>query len=186
MKSLIFSTGNDSKFSTAHKVCDDYGIKLVQNELDIDEIQGEDPEKIVKDKVRKAYNQLKKPVVVSDDSWVIPGLNGFPGPYMKPMNHWFTVEDFLRLTLPLKDRRVFLIGYLAYKDGNHLKIFHQKREGFLLKEARGKQSYPNHKIFSMLGDNGLSISEVYDKGLDRSERDVAKIWHEFAEWFKGL
>ena len=183
MKSLVFSTGNDFKFKTAIEVCKRYDIKLTQNTLDIDEIQSEDAEKIVSDKANKAFDILKKPLVVSDDSWEIAGLNGFPGPYMSSMNKWFTAEDFLRITKPLKDRRIFLVAYLAYKDKNQLKVFHQKSEGFLLKEIKGKQSYPNHKIFSMLGDNGLSISEVYDKDLTRADREVAAIWHEFATWF---
>ncbi|TAK94100.1 hypothetical protein EPO05_06725 [Patescibacteria group bacterium] len=186
MKQLVFSTGNDSKYQTAQAVCTEYAIKLEQNTLEIDEIQGEDPEKIVTDKVNKAYDLLKKPVIVSDDTWVIPGLNGFPGSYMKSMNHWFQPQDFINLTLSLTDRRIFLVGYLAYKDEKLTKLFYQKREGILLEEPRGKHEPASHKVISMVGDNGLSIAEVYDKGLARSERDVAKIWHEFAEWFREL
>ena len=84
----------------------------------------------------------------------------------------------------MEDRRIFLVGYLAYKDENQTKLFYQKREGTLLNELRGKHEPASHKVISMMGDKGLSIAEVYDKGLARSERDVAKIWHDFAVWFK--
>jgi non-canonical purine NTP pyrophosphatase (RdgB/HAM1 family) len=183
MINLTFSTGNPQKFAHAHEVCDSYGIKLTQNSLEIDEIQEEDAIKIVMDKANKAYEILLKPVVVSDDSWMIMGLNGFPGPYMKSVDKWFTAEDFIRLTESLEDRRVFLVGYLAYKDEKNTKVFHQKREGYLLNEIRGKEGPANQQVMSMLGDNGLSISEVYASEQSHSEREVAKIWHDFAKWY---
>jgi non-canonical purine NTP pyrophosphatase (RdgB/HAM1 family) len=186
MNQLIFSTGNDSKYTTAKEVCNKHGIELTQSALEIDEIQGEDAEKIVIDKVNKAYELVKQPVIVSDDTWLITALNGFPGSYMKSMNHWFKPQDFINLTQSLSDRSIYLVGYLAYRDGEQIKLFYQKREGILLKEPKGQHEPASHKVISMVGDNGLSIAEVYDKGLARSERDVAKIWHEFAEWFKDL
>src|SRR5579859_1519227 len=106
MKEVIFSTGNATKYRLAAQTCEKNGIKLIQKHLYIDEIQGEEPKKIVLDKAAKAYATLKKPVVVSDDSWAFQGLKGFPGPYMSSINHWFAPEDFLRLTLPLADRSV--------------------------------------------------------------------------------
>lgn len=183
MKQLVFSTGNSDKYTNAQDICDLYKIQLVQNTLEIDEIQGEDPEKIVTDKVNKAYDLVKKPVIVSDDSWEIPGLNGFPGAYMKSINHWFTPEDMINLTRSLTDRRIFTIGYLAYKDENGVKVFSQKKEGYLLTEPRGKTEPTSRKVISMLCDEGLSIAEVYDSGSDRRGRDVVDIWREFAEWF---
>lgn len=183
MKQLIFSTGNETKFSNAQEICDLYKIQLDQNKLEIDEIQGEDPEKIVTDKVNKAYDLVKKPVIVSDDSWMIPGLNGFPGAYMKSINHWFQPQDIINLTKSLTDRRVFLVGYLAYMDADGVKVFSQKKEGYLLTEPRGETEPSSRKVISMLCDEGLSIAEVYDSGMDRKDRDVSGVWREFAEWF---
>lgn len=77
---LIFSTGNPEKFAIGSQTCRGYGIELSQNSLEIDEIQGEDAERIVRDKADKAYSLIGEPVIVSDDSWEIPGLGGFPGP----------------------------------------------------------------------------------------------------------
>lgn len=186
MHKLIFSTGNSYKFTHAREVCEAYDVELIQNEQEIDEIQGEDGEKIVIDKVNKAYEILKKPVIVSDDNWEITGLNGFPGAYMKSMFHWFKAEDFIRLTKDLEDRRIFLVGYLAYKDDKITKIFRQKREGYLLTEPRGNNETSGGQIISMVGDNGLSINEVYDSGQPHNEREVTKIWHDFAKWYKDF
>lgn len=183
MESLLFSTGNESKYQTALGVCAKYGVSIKQSKLDVDEIQGEDPTKIVTHKAQSAYYILKQPVLVSDDSWEIPGLQGFPGPYMKSINHWFTVDDFVHLTKPLADRRVFLLSYLAYTDGNTTMVFAHKREGTLLEEPRGKNGPAAHKIIAMSEDGGLSVAEYFDKKLPLDRRDSEKHWHDFIKWY---
>ena len=80
MHSVYFATTNKEKLLIAQTVCSQFDIEVFQANADIDEIQGEDPGPIVKDKARRAYELLLKPIVVSDDSWAIPALNGFPGP----------------------------------------------------------------------------------------------------------
>lgn len=87
MKTIYFATGNPDKIKIAETVCEPINIKVQAVDLDIDEIQGEDPEMIVRDKAKKAYEKLGMPVVVSDDTWSIKALNGFPGAYMKSINY---------------------------------------------------------------------------------------------------
>jgi XTP/dITP diphosphohydrolase len=184
MNTLCFSTGNEDKFRTATEVCTQYGITLIQKDTPIDEVQSEDPEYIVLDKVTKAYAITPGPIIVSDDSWQIAGLHDFPGPYMKSINNWFSADDLLRLTLPLADRRVFLVQHLAYKDGERTKLFSLKIEGTILKEAKGSYGKASHKLFAMQGDGGLSMAEHRDKDIANSQRDVGKIWHTFSAWYR--
>lgn len=184
MSSVVFATGNAEKFEIARAVCEPLGLRLCQKKLDIDEIQGEDSEVIIRNKARKAFELLHEPAIVSDDSWNIPGLNGFPGPYMKSMDHWFTPQDFLNLTRPLKDRRIILIQLLAYDDGRHVHIVRKEHIGTLLTEARGSYGMPLQKVVTMPGDNGLSIAEAYDRGTVRAERDVAAGWRELVARLK--
>jgi inosine/xanthosine triphosphate pyrophosphatase family protein len=183
MKELIFSTGNDEKFLTAKHTCDNYGIKLTQKSADIVEIQEESPEKVAVDKAAKAFALLKRPVVITDDSWSFSGLKGFPGVYMHSINEWFTPDDFLRLVLPLADRKAILTQYLVYDDGQEQKVFSKQTEGELLKEIRGTSKHPSHTVITLTGDNGLSIAEAYDQATDKSTRKSAQIWQDFADWF---
>ena len=184
MSSIVFATGNAEKFEIALATCEPLGISLTRKALDIDEIQGEDSEAIIRDKARRAFDQLGEPVIVSDDSWNIPGLNGFPGPYMKSMDHWFTPDDFLNLTRPLKDRRIILVQLLAYQDKRHQQVFRNEYVGTLLTERRGQYGRPLQKVVTMPGDDGLSIAEAYDKGVIHTERDVAAGWRQLATWHK--
>lgn len=184
MSDLVFATGNGEKFQIARKTFSIHGIDLKQARLEIDEIQEENPERIVIDKVTKAFQQLGRPVVVNDDTWSIPGLRGFPGPYMKSVSHWFTAEDFLNLTRSLEDRRVVLSQRIAYKDKNTEKVFMLEYTGELLQEARGSYGISWQKVITMPGDNGLSVAEVYDKGIVEEEREVAEGWEQFIAWYE--
>src|SRR3990167_7888269 len=123
MRIVYFVTNNQEKIQIAQTVCAEAGITVKAVALDINEIQGENPELIIRDKAQRAFEKLNMPVVVSDDSWNIRALKGFPGAYMKSINHWFTPEDFLRLMDGVEDRRITLHQYLAYTDGSLTKVF---------------------------------------------------------------
>lgn len=186
MKSIVFLTGNNRKYQDAKLVCYEYGIDVIQQNIDVDEMQSEDPEIVAIDKAQKAYKEFKQPLVISDDSWAFPGLKGFPGVYMHSMNEWFTPDDFLRLVLPLEDRRAILTQYLVYTDGVTKKVFKSTSEGTLLTEIRGKSHHPSHTVMTMKGDEGLSIAEVHElqNQQNRIKRKPAIIWHDFAKWYQ--
>ncbi len=186
MKNLVFSTGNKEKFKAASDVCRVYGIDLIQKELPILEIQSEDPAEIIKDKVMKAYELLQEPVIVSDDSWHFEGLNGFLGPYMKSINHWFRTEDFINLTRHLDNKRVYITMYLAFKNAKQVKLFHYRHGGYILDSPKGISGPPAVQITSLDGDRGLSIAEIYDQGQDNSVRDASQVWHDFVQYYSNL
>jgi inosine/xanthosine triphosphate pyrophosphatase family protein len=186
MKQLLFATGSPEKFITAQHTCERYDIRLTQKNIDTTEIQEEDAEKVALDKAAKAFAVTGRPVVITDDSWSFSGLNGFPGVYMHSINEWFSSEDFLRLVLPLEDRKVVLTQHLIYSDDQGQKVFIKQTEGILLKEIRGVSKYPSFQIITLAGDNGLSIAEAYDKAVDKSTRKSAQVWRDFAEWFSQV
>lgn len=189
MNTVYFATSNQEKLLIAKTVCSKFDIKVMQASIDIDEIQGEDPVIIVQDKVRRAYEGLSKPVVVSDDSWDIPALNGFPGPYMKSINKWFKSDDFLRLMSGIKDRTIILHQLLAYCDGSILKVFSNDIHGKVIDEPHGKNDRsPNMTVTVLDYDNGKTIAEVFEQGEKAVvERYLTRpdAWHGFAEWYKS-
>lgn len=155
---------------------------------EIPEIQGEDIAEIIEHKARAAYAELQKPIVVSDDGWEFPGLNGFPGAYMKSINHWFSSEDFIRLMDGVTDRRANILEYLAYYDGSEVTIFSHVIKGTVLTEVRG--DHPKAKCMNVVTldiDNGLSITEVFNRGLaDNPERykNRGSAWYALLKWYK--
>ncbi len=180
MSALIFITGNPHKIRAAQHILHSFGATIQSRSLDIPEIQSENSEDIVRDKAQKAFDIVQQPLIVNDDSWIIPGLRGFPGPYMKDINQWFTAEDFLRLTLPLKDRRVFLRQYVIYQDQSQTHLIKVDIEGTLLTEIKGQSENPNDQIISF-NDQGLSNAEARSQGLPViAHKHTA--WHELGAW----
>lgn len=180
---LIFASGNLEKFHLAQTACKPYGVELIQMLSGLDEIQSEDPEMVIRDKTHRAYQKFKRPLIVSDDSWSIPALHGFPGPYMKSVNLWFKASDWLHLMEPYEDRRVVLAQLLAFHDEHGIRVFRSELPGTFLPEARGTYGSPAHKVITMQGDHGLSIAEVYDQGVNHDERDVNATWTKFLTWY---
>jgi len=182
MKEVLFVTGNKVKVSLAQTICNMFGIQVTQRSYDADELQSLDGELIARDKANKAFAHFKQAVVVCDDIWIIPGLGGFPGPYMQPINVWFTIDDWLRLTKDLTDRRIILRQTVVYQDDNVQQAFAYDIEGELLREAKGTSPYPHSSITSFDGGK-TSNAEHHEKGGNGADHRRTS-WHDFAAWYQ--
>lgn len=83
MKQILLVTGNQHKLKEWQNLCDGHGINLDSIDLDLEEIQSDDPEAIVADKVKRAYELVGKPVIVEDVAAGLDKLDGLPGPFIK-------------------------------------------------------------------------------------------------------
>ncbi len=182
MRELLYLTGNAMKFRQASLVCEPFDISLQRTTADIPEIQAETGEPIAQDKSAKAFALLQKPLVVSDDSWIIPGLRGFPGPYMKYMNDWFTLADWVHLTKDLTDRTIILRQIVVYQDSSTQQLFSVDITGELLSEPRGTSHHPHNALVSFDGGH-RSNAEYHERG-ESAAAAYHNPWHEFAAWYK--
>lgn len=183
MGQFIFATSNDHKVMTAKFVCDSFGIEFDRANVDLVEIQSDNTDEIALHKVRQAYEKLGKAVAITDDSWLIPGLNGFPGPYMKYINQWFRPEDFINLTESLDDRQIIMRQVIAYKDRENEKVFTTDIPGTILKDVRGKSEIMHFAVMSFDGGKH-SVAEAEQDGItDISRRDNS--WHKLCEWLQA-
>lgn len=189
MPPIYFSTTNKEKLANAQHVCHLHGIDLESASLDIDEIQGENPVEIVKAKAIAAYEAFGKPIMVSDDSWSIDALRGFPGAYMKSINFWFTTDDFLRLMDGVTDRNVTLDQHLAYYDGIEIVTFNASISGRVLEASyddNSKSAWMN--VVTMEGDEGKSLAEVFNQPPElvaKRYENRPEVWAEAAVWYKA-
>jgi len=181
IKDLVYATSNLQKLSQARAVCEPLGINLQQIKLDISEIQAEDGEPIARDKAANAFALLQKPVVVSDDNWLIPGLNNFPGPYMKSMNAWFSPQRWLALTNGLTDRTIILRQIVMYQDAPRQQMFSVDIPGILLHEIRGLSPCAHCTITSLDGGK-TSMAEYHQLG-ESAPTLHHSAWQDFATWY---
>ncbi len=177
---LLYVTSNKEKIKLAQMYLSDQDIQIEAQHLDLEEIQSNSGEEIIKRKAEQAFSTLKKPLIVTDHFWNIKSLNGFPGAYMKYINQWFTPQDFLNLMRGHQDRTVFLEEHLYFTNGKTNKLFFQSIKGIILTEVKGEKKYePAHKIISLRQDK-KSIAECIEQGIP--PRDDKTIWQELVTW----
>lgn len=176
-----FVTSNDIKFQAAKFVLDTHGIIFDRQLIDFVEIQADDGESIARHKAEQAFAALQAPVVVTDDSWLIPGLNGFPGAYMHQVNDWFSADDWLRLTRDLVDRRMILRQIIVYQDVAGQQLFSSDIEALILHESRTSSGLKHFSIISFDGGRS-SAAEVFEAG-ESAIKDLPNSWQAFSEWF---
>jgi len=183
MRELIFATGNSRKISEATAVLKQYDVKFEACKVDIDEIQHYDCAEITKAKARAAFAVVGQPVVVSDTSWDIPALGGFPGGYMKDIANWWQSQDWLNVMAAHEDKRIFCLEHVAYFDGKILQHFEAKYEGRFISEARGRgdQSESFEKVVILYGD--MTMAEQLAAGEVASAGEDLTHWKLFAEWY---
>lgn len=178
MQTILFSTGNERKIKEARAGCELFDIAIEQVVYEFDEIQSHDPVQIATHKVEQAYRLASKPIVVTDTSWNIPSLNGFPGGYMKDVAEWFTPEDFINLISPKEDKSLIFRESIIYKDADEVKIFSKEYVGTIADSARGG----GNSIEQVAEFDGHTLGERQDQG--RSSHDPKDyIWYEFAKWY---
>lgn len=184
MRTIIFVTSNKYKFQIAQKVLADLPVKLVQKKLETPEIQSLDLEEIAKFSVEWAVKILRKPAFVSDAGYYIEALNGFPGPFIKWTNKWFTAGDYLKLMEEKEDRTVVTKDCIAYcEPGEKPVTFLGTNKG---------------KIALKPGKPGTTaINEIYiPEGFNRPESEIPRTqmidfwltsghWQKFAEFLKN-
>ncbi len=115
MQKISIVTGNSGKVRELQAMAMGK-LEFTMHDLDIDEIQSLDLEEIVKDKARKAYRQIKAPVVVDDVSAGLTSLKGLPGPFIKFFNRILGGDALYQLAKSAQDT-VTITCIAAYYDG---------------------------------------------------------------------
>jgi non-canonical purine NTP pyrophosphatase (RdgB/HAM1 family) len=180
-KEILFSTTNNRKLREAQEGCKEFGIKINQIKLDIEEIQSKDTLLIAKYKANEAFKLVNQPIVVADTSWSIPSLNGFPGGYMKDITTWFEPEDFINLLKNKKDKSISFRETIVYKDENNTKVFNDDYLGVIIDTPRGEIGDSIEKVAEF---NGVTIAEKHDLNeISYDPKDY--IWYKFAKWYSN-
>lgn len=184
MKEILFATGNSRKIKEAGGTLADYGISVKPVRLTFDEIQHFDPAEITKAKARTAYMLAGQPIVVSDTSWEIPALGGFPGGYMKDISAWFDAHDWLALMSRHDDKTIYCHEHIAYFDGKKLEHFVATYKGVFVNEPRGRvdESESFERVVVLYGK--MTMAESLAQGDIASAGEVLAHWQQFGEWYQ--
>lgn len=185
MKEIIVVTGNKRKVWQAETALSPLGIKVIGKSAPIFEIQTPDNDvngiEVAKRKAEAAYDVIQKPLIICDQFWSIPALNGFPGPYMKDVDRYLKPEKLLALLEGESDRSIVLYENVVYVDGEITKEFVAKYDATLATEPRGTDVEASGLLIIYEGTD-LTIAEHRDRG-EHARPMSESAWRLFGEWF---
>lgn len=184
MESITFITGNAGKA----KFLSDYLKRPFEHlKLDLPEIQSMDLREIVEDKVRRAYAEIHKPVLVEDSSLELTGLNGLPGTLAKWFYEALGNEGLGKLASTLATQEAVTRCMFALYDGETMHIFEGDMQGSIAPQPKGESGFGFDPIFIVEGYNitrGEMDKDVWAETSMRTKA-LAKM-HEFLENNKTL
>ena len=139
---LYFITGNKGKFEEVKAVIP--GVKKL--DIDLPEIQSLDSQAIIAEKMKAAFEHQEGQFIVEDNSLVLEGMNGLPGPLIK----WFLKsignKGIVKLSeiFGSKAETMVVIGYA--KDKDNIEYFEGIISGTIVPQ-RGDKGFGWDPIF---------------------------------------
>ncbi len=191
-RNIIFATTNIGKATALKTVMADYGVEVVQVEVDLVEPQADSVIEVAQNKALQAVKLLGKPVVVEDSGFAIDALNGFPGAYIKYALATIGGEGLLRLTKPFPSATCRFVSAMCYAapDGTQQTFVDNSASGRL---ASVVDPTPAPNAWSELWR--IFIPSGYDKTLSALTADEQKnlmrdwqsgsVYGQFARWLAG-
>lgn len=133
-----------------------------------------------------AAKRLNKPVIKTDVSYKIPALKGFPGPFIKYVNKWLGVEDFLKLMRGKRNRAIIITEYLSYAKPNGKVITFKVASRCRLAEKT--LSNRGSTIDKLLIRGGFDVPQNMLRGKTLREmfNSEVAIWHKLGGYIKKL
>ena len=168
-KTVFLVTGNSKKVQVAKYAMDKYGLDVEQLAMDTPEIQSASIEEVAKYSVKIAAEAANKAVIKGDFGMHIEALNGFPGPFVKFINKWFSTDKFIKLYKEEPNRRAYFIDALGYcEPGKEPVCFVTNSYGTLLDTPRGDNGNMVDSLF---------VPEGFDKTLaEMTHEESLKFW----------
>jgi inosine triphosphate pyrophosphatase len=176
MTEITIVTGNPGKLQEWQALLPKQSqLKFVIHKLDLPEIQSMDLQAIVKDKLERAYQILKKPVIVEDVSAGLDNLHGLPGPFFKFFEEMLGPTALLQLAQK-PGQPATIICTIGYFDG-HKMLFSDGSVHATVVEPRGTNGFGFDSVILVDGQTKTNAELTADEKNRISHRGqaIAKI-----------
>lgn len=166
---IIITTGNKHKLEELNHYMQGTGVDFIPKSHEIKELQSFDEQLIVADKLMKAFEKFKQPVLVEHASLYIDILNGFPGGLTQTF--WDTVQAD-RFCELFKNSPIKAKTTIGYCDGKRNFFFDGETQGVIADQPKGNRDFQWDCVFI---PNGYSetYAELGNVKLDISMRKLA-------------
>jgi XTP/dITP diphosphohydrolase len=144
---IRFVTKNPYKAKEVEAILGDIGVSIVDVHLKIHEIQTENIQDIVRDKVLKAFDKIGRQVFIEHTGLYINSLQGFPGGLTQVFWDKLEADKFSKLLGNLEDTSLTARTVIAYCDAKKIHIFEGAIDGNISPEPRGSRDFQWDCIF---------------------------------------
>ena len=169
---IRFVTKNSHKTEEVKTILGNIDVSIIPAPLTIHEIQTENIEDIVRDKVLKAFNQIGRPVFIEHTGLYIDSLEGFPGGLTQVFWDKLKADKFSELFGRLENTALKAKTVIAFCDAKKIYTFEGAIEGNISSEPKGNRSFQWDCVFIPKGFSE-TFAELGPKKNDISMRKLA-------------
>jgi len=153
---LYYISHNPFKCEEVKALLTQRGIAVETALLEIKEIQSSSIEEIARDKAKKAFATIKRPLLVEQTGLVFEEYNGFPSGLTQPVWDALGAENFSKL---FGGKAVNAVSIIAYCDGKKVFFFSGETKGQISNEPLGKSMFQWDTVF-IPEDYTITFSEM--------------------------
>jgi XTP/dITP diphosphohydrolase len=166
-REIKFLSQNPHKLKEAQEILAVAGITVAPMLARIDELQTQDSDHLVRDKVLKAFDRIRRPVFVEHTGLYLASLNGLPGGLTQLFWDSLQADRFAELFGKAKDPRAMARTTLAYLDGRRIHVFQGEISGRIAENPCGSRDFQwdcvfvpdgHSRTFAELGDAKHELS----------------------------
>lgn len=122
-------SGNAHKIAEVQRILAPAGVEIVPVSRKIEELQTEDVDRLVRDKLVKAFEIIGRPLFVEHTGLYLRGLNDLPAGLTQIFWDKLEADRFVNLVAGLGDTTVMAKTVLGYCDGREIRLFEGSIEG---------------------------------------------------------
>ncbi|OEZ49266.1 Non-canonical purine NTP pyrophosphatase [Janthinobacterium sp. MP5059B] len=144
---LRFLSGNKHKITEVQRIFTPVGVDIVPVSMKIEELQTEDVESLVRDKLIKAFEAIGRPLFVEHTGLYLSGLNGLPAGLTQIFWDRLQADRFADLVAGLGDAKMTAKTILGYCDGRQIHIFEGSIDGTVPRKPAGPTDFQWDCVF---------------------------------------
>lgn len=144
---IRFMSGNKHKIAEVQRILSPVGVQVVPVSRKIEELQTQDVEALVRDKLTKAFEAIGRPLFVEHTGLYLSGLNGLPAGLTQIFWDRLESDRFADLVAGLGDSKVTAKTVLGYCDGREIHLFEGAIEGTVPRTPAGPTDFQWDCVF---------------------------------------
>jgi XTP/dITP diphosphohydrolase len=182
-KQIRFLTKNEGKFRELKQLLDQRRITLIRESTEIHELQTQDMDALIRDKVLKAFERVRHPLIVDHTGLKFDLLKGFPAGLTSVFYDTLGDEGIASLIGASANPNVTAVTLIAYCDGRRIYSFRGEARGTVATHPRGKDGFQWDVLFVPAGYERTYAQLGLKKKNEISMRRRA--FDKFATFLKG-